>query len=260
MARKRDSIIDDLILCPWWVSAFCAGIVFFGGAIFQAVAAKEFPAFAPMIGLLRIGFVVILILISLKSFFRGFTTKRNLEAQSGIDSLKSLHWKEFENLMGEIFRREGYCVDEKLGGGADGGVDLVLRQDGRRTLVQCKLRTRGSVGVPIVRELFGSMAAERAHSGILVTTSEFTGEVHRFAADKPIRLIDGPELLILVRSVQRLPSRTLEGRTVALNPARPDCPACGSPMILRTARKGANAGNQFWGCSTYPKCQKTVNC
>lgn len=260
MARKRDSLIEDLILCPWWVSASGAGIVFFGGAIFQAVAAKEFPAFAPTIGLLRIGFVVILILISLKSFIRGFTTKRNLEVQSGIDSLKSLHWKEFENLMGEVFRREGYSVDERLVGGADGGVDLVLRQDGRRTLVQCKLRTRGSVGVPVVRELFGSMAAERAHSGVLVTTSAFTVEVHRFAADKPIRLIDGPELLKLVRSVQRSPFRTPENRTVAPNSGRSACPACGNQMVMRTARKGTNAGSQFWGCSAYPKCKKTVNC
>jgi four helix bundle suffix protein len=34
----------------------------------------------------------------------------------------------------------------------------------------------------------------------------------------------------------------------------PVCPKCGEPMALRTARKGANAGSQFWGCSSYPKC------
>ena len=26
-------------------------------------------------------------------------------------------------------------------------------------------------------------------------------------------------------------------------------------MALRTARKGRNAGNQFWGCSRYPACR-----
>lgn len=36
------------------------------------------------------------------------------------------------------------------------------------------------------------------------------------------------------------------------------CPACGKPMILRTARKGANAGSQFWGCSGYPECRATL--
>lgn len=35
------------------------------------------------------------------------------------------------------------------------------------------------------------------------------------------------------------------------------CPRCGAALVLRTARKGANAGNQFWGCSSYPKCRYT---
>ena len=33
------------------------------------------------------------------------------------------------------------------------------------------------------------------------------------------------------------------------------CPKCGRPMVLRTAKNGDNQGNQFWGCSGYPKCR-----
>jgi len=33
------------------------------------------------------------------------------------------------------------------------------------------------------------------------------------------------------------------------------CPRCGSSMVLRTAKRGNNAGSQFWGCSAYPKCR-----
>jgi len=33
------------------------------------------------------------------------------------------------------------------------------------------------------------------------------------------------------------------------------CPKCGGTVVLRTARKGQNAGNQFWGCATYPACR-----
>lgn len=33
------------------------------------------------------------------------------------------------------------------------------------------------------------------------------------------------------------------------------CPACGAAMVLRTARKGPNSGNKFWGCSNYPACR-----
>ncbi|MBL8155570.1 MAG: DUF2726 domain-containing protein [Anaerolineae bacterium] len=38
----------------------------------------------------------------------------------------------------------------------------------------------------------------------------------------------------------------------------PRCPKCGSGMILRTVKNGTNAGNQFWGCSTYPTCRGIV--
>ena len=34
-----------------------------------------------------------------------------------------------------------------------------------------------------------------------------------------------------------------------------NCPRCGRKMVLRTAQKGPNAGNKFWGCEGYPKCR-----
>ena len=37
------------------------------------------------------------------------------------------------------------------------------------------------------------------------------------------------------------------------------CPRCGAPMILRTAKKGDNAGKQFYGCSAFPKCRCILN-
>ena len=36
------------------------------------------------------------------------------------------------------------------------------------------------------------------------------------------------------------------------------CPKCGAPMVLRTARKGRNAGGKFYGCSNYPRCKETL--
>ena len=37
------------------------------------------------------------------------------------------------------------------------------------------------------------------------------------------------------------------------------CAKCGASMILRKAKKGNNTGNEFWGCSTFPKCRNIVN-
>jgi restriction system protein len=61
----------------------------------------------------------------------------------------------------------------------------------------------------------------------------------------------------------RIEERTRQRRTDPSDPTdraennAPICPACGKPMLLRTARKGQHTGSQFWGCSGYPQCKGT---
>lgn len=50
----------------------------------------------------------------------------------------------------------------------------------------------------------------------------------------------------------------MSGTSAPASEPVPECPKCDQPMVLRTARKGANAGNQFWGCSKYPRCRGVV--
>ena len=38
----------------------------------------------------------------------------------------------------------------------------------------------------------------------------------------------------------------------------PQCPRCQALMVLRTAKSGPNAGQQFWGCTRYPECKGTL--
>lgn len=37
------------------------------------------------------------------------------------------------------------------------------------------------------------------------------------------------------------------------------CPRCGNPLVLRTAKTGPHAGEQFYGCSRFPKCRYREN-
>jgi hypothetical protein len=53
------------------------------------------------------------------------------------------------------------------------------------------------------------------------------------------------------------PEAPVQAAAVSANQS-PRCPKCDSEMILRTAKSGANAGNQFWGCSQYPNCRGMV--
>ena len=42
-------------------------------------------------------------------------------------------------------------------------------------------------------------------------------------------------------------------------PQKKMCPRCGAELVIRTAKKGVNAGGQFWGCSSFPNCRYIEN-
>ncbi len=44
-------------------------------------------------------------------------------------------------------------------------------------------------------------------------------------------------------------------KSAQVQDATPRCPRCGNEMMLRTAKRGANQGEKFWGCSKYPDCR-----
>ena len=96
-------------------------------------------------------------------------------------------------------------LQKTIRSGPDGGVDLILKKDDQLVLVQCKQWRSQKVGVKIVRELFGVMAASKASRGIIVTCGYFTQEAMDFASGKPIELIGGNALVELIKTVQAEP-------------------------------------------------------
>lgn len=263
MRRQNESFGDLLLKLPWWVSAALGMIAFaslrWGLPIWagqdhtRQMLAKGTTPLAPLV-LLLFG------IFAVGSFF--FARKRHqiVDGQNSLETLRATPWKDFEYLVAEAYRRQGYQVEYFLGRGADGGVDLTMRKDGQKCLVQCKQWKVFSVGAPVVREMFGLMIAEKAEQAVIVTTGNFTRDAREFAAGKPIRLVDGPRLLTLVQSVQIRPTG-IEGQTIAssTDSKAPTCPLCGKPMVQRTARRGSNAGGHFWGCSAYPACKGLRN-
>ncbi len=182
------------------------------------------------------------------------------QAQSAT-ALNGMSWREFEMLVGEAYRLQGYRVAETGGGGADGGVDLALEKSGERFLVQCKRWKALKVGVDVVRELYGVMAANGATGGFVVTSGRFTEDAQAFAQGRNVQLVDGPELLQMIkRAKQSLVTNPQQPGAAAQVTssgvvAGPACPQCGANMVKRTARKGARAGADFWGCSKFPTCR-----
>lgn len=170
----------------------------FDNPFFKGIAMAA-PGFAPIISL-------IIIFIAAISAFNAYRKGVLIDRQKGIGTLREITWQEFEELVGEAYRRKGYTVTQTGGGGADGGVDIVLKRDGEKLLVQCKHWKISKIGVKVVRELYGVIAAEGATGGIVIPSGTFTQEARDFANGKTVELLDGSELLNLISEAQKKPS------------------------------------------------------
>jgi restriction system protein len=282
MAR-RTSPLEDLAkiasYLPWWVSLAIAVLAWF---VLGAYAASEptvspedplgalsgsIPRIFATVGkyVLPLAFVAGAV-TSLGESWRNGRLLRKVASHShdptaryhgqDVDPVLTMSWREFEHLVGEIYRRRGYSVVE-TDEGADGGVDLVARRNGETLLVQCKQWRTRDVGVSVVRELRGVVAARGATGGAVVTVGQFTQEARQFARDAGIELIDGDGLRGLARKV----GSVTRPDTIAVAPVTPDtasgCPLCGASMVRRVAKRGASKGQAFLGCSRYPECRGT---
>lgn len=270
MARQKQGLFDEVVEItakfPWWAGiglAISAYFLLHQLAIMQNTAPIGAKDFGDVVGKSFLKGAAVLFQYILPLLFclgalssvlaqRKRNTLHSNVANAGTRrSLEEMSWQEFEQLVGESFRRRGFSVQETGGGGPDGGVDLVLSRGADRYFVQCKQWKAFQVGVVTVRELYGVMAAGNAASGYVVTSGVFTDEAQRFAEGREIELIDGDELVTMIRSTQE-GLKPLPQKSHATT-----CPQCGLGMILRTARKGTLASKPFWGCSTYPKCHGT---
>jgi hypothetical protein len=113
-------------------------------------------------------------------------------AQSPLD-LTTIDPHEFEELVAELLRREGYADVALTSRSHDGGRDLLVATNtalGQHLyFVECKrYQQENPVGVGLVRSLYGVVEAERATAALLVTTSYFTRDAVRFKEQVPHRL------------------------------------------------------------------------
>ncbi|MBS0423034.1 MAG: restriction endonuclease [Proteobacteria bacterium] len=280
MAR-RNGIAEDLFkitaTLPWWVGIALAVAVY---VLLQPYAVLETPIQAAPGQISRVvagqmgrtfayygQYILPLLFLSgaLASFFKQRKRKnlvRTLGSGRTDNPLHDINWKDFELLVGEVFRMRGFTVVENDSGGADGGIDLVLKKDGEVFLVQCKQWHAYKVSVNIVRELLGVMVTKGAAGGFVVTSGIFTAEAQSFAKGQNIELIDGSRLTAMIEKAHGVTSSKVD-RAIKNVPesipstvtAEPICPQCGNAMVKRVARKGANSGKNFWSCIEFPRCR-----
>ncbi len=279
MGRRWDDGILDALLAllqaaPLWLGPVMAVIVWlavsfavpailsaaFGGAAYL----ESLRTIARMVGPVLAGLVVLCWAVAIVK--RG-QARRLVDRNRTLEAIRGLSWADFERYVAEAYRRQGYHVELCGHPAGDGGVDVVLRRDGTTTLVQCKHWKSRKTGVKTVRELLGVMTSRQADGGIVICSGGFTEHASVFAEANRIQLVDGDGLVELVNGVLvEKPMQASEvpaaaaGQTASVAPtqAPPACPRCGGPMVRRTARRGSNAGKEFWGCQAYPKCRGTL--
>ncbi len=268
MARRRESGLDVIAGMPW-PFGFALGIVAYvvirygigwyfsthGGPLLKGVGQQLSDGLYAPIAWMALALCWIAAFVSYK---KARQRRALLDTQTGLESLRAMSWREFEMLVGEAFRRQGYVAEETGLGGADGGIDLVLYQGGRKTLVQCKQWRARQVSVSTVREMWGLAAHHEADAVKIVCTNEFTSDAIKFAAGKPIELLTGQDLLALVRAAQKtaptFPASESQPDSYQELMAAPECPQCAAGMVIR---KNGKSGKPFWGCQKFPKCRGT---
>jgi restriction system protein len=281
MSRRGDnSPLDDLFdllemvfrVIPPWVSIPVAIVGFLVIVSLSPTFTGPLASLNSVTALFGVIFGGTFALVCLAAGFKGWQMRQRHQAflteHVDIGRLNSLSWQAFENQVAEVYRQQGYFVEETGGGGGDGGIDLILHRNGQKSVVQCKRWKTYKVSVQPIRELFGVMTAEGADRAIFITSGIYTNEALHFAEGKPLELIDGEQFAVMMRQFQNNLGHPLGKPTAAgmaaspveiQTPARPLCPICQSPMVLRRAQRGVNAGNEFWGCSKFPSCRGIRN-
>lgn len=94
---------------------------------------------------------------------------------------------QFEQEVARVFRLHGYKANVTKGSG-DGGVDIILKKDGKTLIVQCK-HYQNPLGPEAVRALWGCKDDFKAEKVIMVASSGLTQASREFVNNKPEYLV-----------------------------------------------------------------------
>lgn len=135
-----------------------------------------------------------------------FVNAREILSGLGTETnLAAMDWQDFEHLIRELFEKEfsGRGAEVKITQASrDRGVDAVIFDPdpihGGKYVIQAK-RYTNTVDVSAVRDLCAVVKKEGASRGILVTTSTYGADAYAFANNEPVTLLNGAELLGLLK-------------------------------------------------------------
>lgn len=169
------------------------------------------------------------------------------------EKLRKIDWFQFEKLIGMIYEYRGFTVKRLGGANPDGGVDLILESPTEKVVVQCKHWRKWTVGVRHIREFLGTLTDSKISKGIFITLVGYSDDAKQLADKHGIQILNEADITNMLVESGLMYSKEV---SKLFSDDRKFCPKCENVMVLRTAKV---KGNQFWGCSNYPRCRFILN-
>ncbi len=153
----------------------------------------------------------------------------------GLDWLRQLNWRQFEQQIGQAYRAQGYEVLP-----IPHSNDLILARAGERIVILCQQWRAAEVDVQVVRELPALVAAHRATWGVVISSGEFTAEARKLAKQTRTTLLDGPavaQLIAIGQVSQPNVGPPLNHPSPVPPPSRPTAPNLQAIATAKTVRQ-----------------------
>lgn len=124
---------------------------------------------------------------------------------------------EYEKEVAKIFRKYGYKATVTKGS-RDGGVDIILKENGTTTYVQCKFYNTNKIPPSCIRELYGTMHSDKIYSGILVGgNAGFSIGTRIFARKNHIRLYSLNDIIKMSMELTGKENKPIGKRSITKN-------------------------------------------
>lgn len=181
---NENSLFAVLLRSRWWLSfALAAGFTFAGVSLL--------PATYQIAGwLMGVPFAV----IGCIAAWRQLRAPSAARIQRTVEGAQGMALPEFTRELMDGFRRNGYDVDAAPGK----GYEFSVRKEFRKAIVSCRRFKVARTGVEPLREALAARDAAEAQDVFVVALGEVTDTAREFAQRNSMRIVDGPQLALLM--------------------------------------------------------------
>lgn len=157
------------------------------GAVLAGIAQLAFPPVAPFVAL---PFVLLALFVA----FRQLGSVSPAQVEERLAALRAMPWERFSTVVTAAYTRQGYQVAPAN----HAAYDFTLTRDTRVSLLQCRRWKINQYGVTPLQALHAATGKADAYNAICLCAGNYSPQAQTFAEGKPIALVSGRELAVLV--------------------------------------------------------------